>query len=39
MKILLDSCVWGKARHDLEAAGHDVVWCGDCAMSLSFDAK
>jgi predicted nuclease of predicted toxin-antitoxin system len=29
MKILLDSCVWGKARLDLEAAGHDVVWCGD----------
>lgn len=29
MKILLDSCVWGKARAELEAAGHDVVWCGD----------
>jgi predicted nuclease of predicted toxin-antitoxin system len=29
MKILLDSCVWGKARHELEAAGHDVVWSGD----------
>ncbi len=28
MKILLDSCVWGKARHELEAAGHDVVWSG-----------
>jgi len=29
MKILLDSCVWGKARHELEAAEHDVVWSGD----------
>jgi predicted nuclease of predicted toxin-antitoxin system len=29
MKILLDSCVWGKARHDLQQAGHDVVWAGD----------
>jgi predicted nuclease of predicted toxin-antitoxin system len=31
MKILLDSCVWGKARAELEAAGHDVVWSGDWA--------
>jgi predicted nuclease of predicted toxin-antitoxin system len=29
MKILLDSCVWGKARAELAAAGHDAVWCGD----------
>jgi len=29
MKILSDSCVWGKARHELETAGHDVVWSGD----------
>ena len=29
MKILLDSCVWGKARHELETAGHDAVWAGD----------
>jgi predicted nuclease of predicted toxin-antitoxin system len=29
MKILLDSCVWGKARGELESAGHDVVWTGD----------
>ena len=29
MKILLDSCVWGKARHKLAVAGHDVVWAGD----------
>lgn len=29
MKLLLDSCVWGKARKELEMAGHDVVWTGD----------
>jgi len=29
MKVLLDSCVWGKVRGELEAAGHDVVWAGD----------
>lgn len=29
MKILLDTCVWGGVRADLEAAGHDVVWSGD----------
>ncbi len=29
MKILLDSCVWGKARHELEIAGHDVDWSGN----------
>ena len=29
MKILLDSCVWGKVRGELESAGHDVVWVGD----------
>ena len=29
MKILLDTCVWGGARKDLEAAGHDVDWAGD----------
>ena len=28
MKILLDSCVWGGARKELEDAGHDVVWSG-----------
>lgn len=31
MKVLLDACVWGKARQALEAAGHDVVWAGDWA--------
>ncbi|MBC8420548.1 MAG: DUF5615 family PIN-like protein [Proteobacteria bacterium] len=29
MKILLDTCVWGKSRKHLETAGHDVVWAGD----------
>jgi len=29
MKVLLDSCVWGKVRAELEVAGHDVVWSGD----------
>jgi predicted nuclease of predicted toxin-antitoxin system len=29
MKLLLDSCVWGKAVGELQAAGHDAVWAGD----------
>jgi predicted nuclease of predicted toxin-antitoxin system len=29
MKVLLDSCVWGKARDELALAGHDVEWTGD----------
>lgn len=29
MKLLLDNCVWGKAKQSLTAAGHDVVWAGD----------
>lgn len=29
MKLLLDTCVWGGARQELEAAGHDVIWGGD----------
>jgi predicted nuclease of predicted toxin-antitoxin system len=28
MNILLDSCVWGGARADVTAAGHDVIWTG-----------
>lgn len=28
MKLLLDTCVWGGARAELEAAGHDVIWAG-----------
>lgn len=26
---MLDTCVWGKAREELRAAGHDVIWAGD----------
>ena len=29
MKLLLDACVWGGARKELIAGGHDVVWAGD----------
>jgi predicted nuclease of predicted toxin-antitoxin system len=29
VRILLDSCVWGKATIEIEAAGHDVVWAGN----------
>ena len=29
MKLLLDTCVWGKAQQALAEAGHDVVWAGD----------
>ena len=29
MKVLLDTCVWGKACAQLQAAGYDVVWAGD----------
>jgi predicted nuclease of predicted toxin-antitoxin system len=29
MKLLLDTCVWGGAQKELEAAGHDVIWGGD----------
>ena len=29
MRLLLDSCVWGKSRTKLEAAGHDVVAVAD----------
>ncbi len=28
MKLLLDTCVWGGAASEIEAAGHDVVWAG-----------
>ncbi len=31
MRVLLDTCVWGKAAEDLRASGHDVVSCGDWA--------
>jgi predicted nuclease of predicted toxin-antitoxin system len=29
LKVLLDACVSPKAKTELEAAGHDVVWAGD----------
>ncbi len=29
MKLLLDTCVWGGARKELEAASHDVLWAGE----------
>ncbi len=29
MKLLLDSCVWGRARDELQRLGHDVIWMGD----------
>ena len=29
MRLLLDSCVWGKACERLRAEGHDVIWVGD----------
>ncbi|RJP71415.1 MAG: toxin-antitoxin system, toxin component, PIN family protein [Ignavibacteriales bacterium] len=28
-KILLDSCVWGKAKEELNKLGYDVVWSGE----------
>lgn len=30
-RILLDSCVWGGARHELTSLEHDVIWSGDWA--------
>ncbi len=29
MKLLLDTCVWGGVKAELEAAGHDVLWTGE----------
>jgi predicted nuclease of predicted toxin-antitoxin system len=29
VKLLLDSCVWGGSKAELQALGHDVTWCGD----------
>jgi len=31
VKVLLDACVWGKARDELVTVGHDVVHAGDWA--------
>ena len=32
MKLLLDTCMWGGAKAELQAAGHDVLWTGDLAQ-------
>ncbi|MGE3803353.1 MAG: DUF5615 family PIN-like protein [Gemmataceae bacterium] len=29
MKLLLDTCIWGGAKQDFLASGHDVLWTGD----------
>jgi predicted nuclease of predicted toxin-antitoxin system len=29
VKILLDACVWGGVRSELQSAGHDVDWAGE----------
>ena len=29
MRLLLDTCVWRGVAAELEAAGHDVEWCGN----------
>jgi predicted nuclease of predicted toxin-antitoxin system len=38
VKLLLDTCVWGKAADELRAAGHDVVWAGDWTSDPGDDA-
>src|SRR4051794_22178880 len=32
MKLLLDTCVWGGARAELQGSGQDVLWTGDLAQ-------
>ena len=32
MKVLLDTCVWGGAKTELQANGHDVLWTGDLSV-------
>jgi predicted nuclease of predicted toxin-antitoxin system len=29
VRVLLDTCVWGRAKEDLSRAGHDTEWTGD----------
>ena len=29
MKLLLDTCVWGRAAESLRLSGPDVIWSGD----------
>jgi predicted nuclease of predicted toxin-antitoxin system len=31
LRLLLDACVWGGAREELERAGYDVDWAGEWA--------
>ena len=38
MKVLLDSCVWGRAIGEVEAQGHDVIWAGDWPQDPGDDA-
>jgi predicted nuclease of predicted toxin-antitoxin system len=32
MKVLRDTCVWGGAKAEMQANGHDVLWTGDLAV-------
>jgi predicted nuclease of predicted toxin-antitoxin system len=29
MKLMLDTCVWGGVKAELQSSGHDVLWTGD----------
>jgi predicted nuclease of predicted toxin-antitoxin system len=29
VRVLLDTCIWGPAANELEAAGHEVEWVGN----------
>ena len=29
MRLLLDTCIWGGARRELQVQGHDVIWAGE----------
>ena len=32
MKLLLDTCVWGGTKTELQAADYDIIWTGDLAQ-------
>ncbi len=34
MKVLLDTCVWGGAKTELQIVGHDLFWTGDLDQDL-----
>jgi predicted nuclease of predicted toxin-antitoxin system len=38
MRLLLDTCVWGGAKAQLQAAGHDVFWTGDLSIDPGDEA-